>query len=360
VTGRRLRRPAIRTLVVLAIVAAVLTGSATAWAVFSASGFSATATYTASVLPTPTISAASLGGTVTLTLGASGGTVTPLSYTLTASPAGGTGTGGTCLSSYTPASSLPASCTYTGVVSGSFTYTLTAVYNTWTRATTSNSVTVTAQFVGIGTPVTFTSTGNNRVLNYPSGTISGDLVMVVLVNGTNADATAPTGWTQIANPSSNSTGSSCSQGHFELQAFWHVSAGETSVTMSRIQANGAGVTAWVVAYRGIPSPAVNGTIQFGTNAAAINPTLPKYSPPSANTTLFSMVAVCAANTLSMMTANNFHQDVSTTSTPGTQGGGLGIASQRVGPSTPPASPVAVPVWQQSTAVFWAYITVAFT
>jgi hypothetical protein len=125
-----------RTLVALASVAAVLSTPAAAWALFSVNGSSATATYTAAVLPTPTISATSVSGTVTLTLTSTGGTVAPLSYTITASPAGGAGTGGTCQSSYTPASSLPSNCTYTGVAAGSYAYSLTAVYNTWTQAGT--------------------------------------------------------------------------------------------------------------------------------------------------------------------------------------------------------------------------------
>jgi hypothetical protein len=359
VTGRRPRRGAvIRTLVVLATVAAVLTTSSVAWALFSAGGFGATATYTAGVLPTPSISATSVGGTVTLTMGSSGGTVTPLSYTLTSSPTGSTGTGGTCQSSYTPATSLPSSCTYTGLGSGSYTYTLTAVYNTWTRATTSNSVTISAQFVGIGTPHTATASANNVVLSYPSGTASGDLVMVVIVNGANMNSAAPTGWTQIANPSG---GASCAHGQFELQAFWHVSAGETSVTMTNIHTNAVGATAWVVAYRGIPSPAVNGTVGSGTNVAATTLNPPKY-PTSAPTTMLSVAAVCAANTLSLNSAQNFKQDVSTTSTPGTQGGGLAIASQLVPTAVPllPSGGVTLPTWQQATATMWAYITVAFT
>jgi hypothetical protein len=354
-TAARLhRRPFVPLWVALTVLLALVAAPTVAWAVFSANNVTATASDTAGTLPTPTISAAGLGGTVTLTLGSSGGTVTPLSYTLSASPAGGTGTGGTCQSSYT-GSGLASSCTYTGVASGSYSYTLAAVYNSWTRATTSNSVTVSAQFIGIGTAYNATASANNVVLGYPSGTASGDLVMVVIVNGANMSSAAPTGWTQIANPSG---GASCAHGQFELQAYWHVSAGETSVTMTNIHTNAAGVSASVVAYRGILSPAVNGTILSGTSSAATTPTpaLPNYTTTSANTTIFSLAAVCAANTVSLKTPNNFKQDVSTVGTPGTQGGGLGLASQRVAAS----GTVTSPVWQQATAVMWAYITVAFT
>lgn len=144
------------------VLAGVLVVSTVAWALFSVNGFFATGSYTAGVLPTPSISAGISSGTVTLTLGESGGTVTPLSYTLT-TQAGGTGTGGTCLASYS-GMSLPASCTYTGVTGGPFTYTLTALYNSWTQAATSGSVTGSAT-------VTF-STAGNHTLDIPAGVTS--------------------------------------------------------------------------------------------------------------------------------------------------------------------------------------------
>lgn len=348
------RRSRIRVAVVVAAIVTVIAAPA-AWAIFSAGGFSVTATDTAGVLPTPTISGTSSSSTVTLTLGSSGGNVTPLSYTLSASPTGGTGSGGTCTSTFTPP--LPASCTYTGVANGTYTYTLTAVYNGWSHAATSSAVTVSAggHIVGISSPYQATNSANNVVLNYPPGTASGDLVMVVIVNGANQNSTAPAGWTQIANPSG---GAGCSKGQFEFQAFWHVSAGETSVTMSNVQTNSGGVSAWVVTYSGIPSPAVNGTIASGQSAAASTFTPPSYTTTAANATVISMAAVCAANTLSLSVANGFSLDVSTTNTPpGGQGGGLGLASRGV----PTAGAVTLPTWSQTgTAALWAYISVAFT
>jgi hypothetical protein len=133
----RHRRSLTGALGVLLTVLALFASSVSAWALYSSSTFSATANGTAGVLPTPTISGTGLLTTVTLTLGSTGGTLQPLSYTLSVSPLGGIGTGGTCQSTYTPASTLPSTCTYTGVLPGLFTYTLTAVYNSWSKSMSS-------------------------------------------------------------------------------------------------------------------------------------------------------------------------------------------------------------------------------
>jgi hypothetical protein len=358
-TRFRLRsRPAAYIAVAIAAVVAVI-GAPAAWAVFSATGITSSANDTAGVLPTPTISATSSSGTVTLTLGSTGGTATPLSYTISASPSTGTGTGGTCASASWPP---PATCTYTGVASGSYTYTLTAAYNSWSKAATSTPVTVSAggQFVGIGAPVTVTSSTNNVTVNYPAGTVAGDLLIVVVVNGANQNSTAPTGWTQIAAPSSNS-GLSCSNAQFELQAFWNVAAsGQTSVTMSSIHTSSGDATAWVVAYSGLTSPVTqNGTAVSGiVTGSPVTMTPATFTTTATNATVISMAATCAAKTETLSTANGFTVNTATTVAPtGGQGGGLGVASESVAT----AGAVTSPTWSQGTgSASWAYITTAFT
>jgi hypothetical protein len=342
----------------IATVVAII-GAPAAWAVFSATGVTFTANDTAGVLPTPSISATSSSGTVILTLGSTGGTATPLSYTISASPSAGTGTGGTCASGPWPP---PATCTDTGVASASYTYTLTAVYNSWSKAATSAPVTVSSggQFVGVGAPVTVTASTNNVTLNYPAGTVAGDLLLVVIVNGANQNSTAPSGWTQIAAPSSNS-GLSCSNAQFELQAFWNVAAsGQTSVTMSSIHTNSAGATAWVIAYSGITSPVTqNGTAVSGIVTGSPSTMTPAtFTTTAANATAISLAATCAANTQSLSTANGFTLNTATTVTPtGGQGGSLGVASESVAS----AGAVTSPTWSQGTGTAsWAYITTAFT
>ena len=119
---------------------------------------------TAATLNAPTVSASASGSTVTLLLGAATGIpATAISYTLT-SGSGGNGTGGNCASTYTSAT-LPSSCNYTGVASGTYTYTLTAdVGSSWNQIATS-SATVgsqcgsTAYTLGAGVTVNFAMTG---------------------------------------------------------------------------------------------------------------------------------------------------------------------------------------------------------
>ena len=204
-------------------------------------------------------------------------------------------------------------------------------------------------FAGIGTPTTVTGNTNNASVAYPTGTASGDLVLLVVVNNASQNITAPSGWTVIASPAIGGAS-------MEMQAYWRKASTETSVVVPKIATNGTGATAWVVDYKNMANPALGG-VSSGTNAAALGPVSPTtVTTTGANTTVISLMGINLANTLSLSTANGFTARTTTTSTGGS-GRAFGVADRFVSA----AGSVTPPSWAQGgLATQWAYITVAFT
>lgn len=128
----------------LGVIIASASFATMAWAYFTTTGSGSATGSTATLLPPTAVSATSSGGSVAVSWtghpGPDGGSVT--GYYVQRS----TGTpGGTCASS--PASLLPASptsCTDTGMPSASYSYTVVAVFRSWTASASSSPVSVAA------------------------------------------------------------------------------------------------------------------------------------------------------------------------------------------------------------------------
>ena len=172
---RPLRGPLPRVLLLLAL---VLGAVAAALAYFTGTG-AATATGIVGTLGTPTITAATPGaGTVSLSWSPVSAPQSPaVAYYVTR--AGGT-VGGNCPSSPATATTST-SCTDSGLTKGTYTYTVTAVWQSWTATSASSQVTLASGAISqflvtvpanatAGTPLTATITAqdaqNNTVTSY--------------------------------------------------------------------------------------------------------------------------------------------------------------------------------------------------
>ena len=135
-----------RLITILAVVGALAVGGA-AWAYFTTSGSGTGAAATGTLNPPTSVNAGPASGiTVPVTWTASatgGGAVAPQGYYVTRTPSPSGTSVDVCGSS--PSSLLPAtptSCNDTTVPNGSYTYTVTAVYHSWSASGTSGSVSV--------------------------------------------------------------------------------------------------------------------------------------------------------------------------------------------------------------------------
>ena len=133
---RRFRRLRPRLLIVAAV---VLGGAGAAYAFFTSTG-AGTASASVGTLSQPTITAATAGaGTVSLSWSAVSAPASPnVVYDVTR--AGGT-VGGNCPSSAATATSTT-SCTDTGLTKGTYTYTVTAVWQSWTATSAGSQATL--------------------------------------------------------------------------------------------------------------------------------------------------------------------------------------------------------------------------
>jgi hypothetical protein len=212
-------------------------------------------------------------------------------------------------------------------------------------------------YSAIGAAATRTSSGSMTV-NYPSGTNTNDLLLLIMVNGANqANGGPASGWTPLADLATSSP----SQYHVTL--WWKLAgASETSVSAS-VNTNSAGASAWVIRYVRAagypPNPtSATATVQSGLASATSTLTPTSVTTNGSDATVISLATVRAANTLSLSTAQSFALRTATASTPtGGVGAALGIADVAV--PTSGTSPTA-PTWSQSgTAAQWAWATVAF-
>lgn len=205
-------------------------------------------------------------------------------------------------------------------------------------------------FAAIGPPSTVSNSTNNVVVGYPTGTAQNDLVLLVVVNSASQNASVgSSGWTLIAGPNLGGSG-------MELQAWWHVAGTESSVTLSQLQANASGASAWVIDYKNVPSPATAGASSgTASSASAVAPSA--VTTTSANALVISLVAINVAHQLTLSTSQGFTARAATTVNSPSPGSGLAVADQFV----PTAGSVPAPTWAEATSASqWAYITVAFT
>jgi len=227
------------------------------------------------------------------------------------------------------------------------TYTPTDAYNLTSTSSCSSAITVTpgGTFTAIGTPVTKTGTSTSVAVPYPAGTTTGDLVILVVVNNGSQTSTVPAGWTVIASPGST----------VKLQAWWHKSGAETSVTLPSFGASASGgATAWVLDYKNMANPATAG-ISSNTASSGSSLTPNNLTTTNANTTVISLVAINAARSLTLPTPRSFTLRTAVQDTTLT-GRALGVADGFVAT----AGTVPSPTWSAGASSSWAYITVAFT
>lgn len=346
-------------IVVFASVLACVTTGGTAWGYFSAATPTQTNTFVAGqISPAANFTASSVtSSSVSLAWTAptepAGATIT--NWTITQSPAGGTGCGG----------SQPANpCSVTGLASSTaYTWTLAYFVGGWQALTTTTATTSASggTFGTISSPLCTTNSINNAIVNYPSGTASGDLVLLMVANNAqqSADFAAggnSTGWTAVSTAAGYPPNQNGSIGQQELQVFWHIAGTETSVNF-RLLTNSRGGCGWVIDYKNVPSPALTGTTVFGTADNTASLTQAAFTTTAPNSLVISFAEITASTPAAptLGTANGYTSRFATTALPNV-GMGLSIADRVVGT----AGSVTAPVWTEAANSQWAYITVAFT
>lgn len=200
------------------------------------------------------------------------------------------------------------------------------------------------------------STGTSINVPYPTGTQSGDVLLLVSVSGRNKAPTTPTGWNQLV--SKGIGGSSSSY----LFVAWRLADAGTSVTLDP-QANGSGASTRIVNYGRMngntTSPIVaTSSVVSGTAAASATFTPPTNVVTNAsNAVVVSIMATNGISSPSLSVAKGFSLRLSTNSTPGSGSVSIGLADRNVATS---GTSVVSPTWTQSgTSQAWLYATVAF-
>jgi len=212
------------------------------------------------------------------------------------------------------------------------------------------------EFSAVGIPASTTSNAT-VVVNYPAGTSTNDLLVLVEINSSGGNTATPTGWTLVVNESTNTPSK------FGIKVWTRLSAGESSVNLA-MKASAAGSTAWVTRYTRSsgypPDPTTaTATVRSGVSGAAatFTPT-PDLTTNAASATVITFTAVRSSNTLSLASPQSFGLRFTQTATPiGGQGVSIGIADslQAANPATPTS-----PTWAQSgTAAQWAWATIAW-
>lgn len=263
----------------------------------------------------------------------------PVSSTAPVTTSGGSATGG-----LTPAA---------GTYYWRAVYTPTDTYNLTSTSACSAAITVTpsvATYVGTGAATNVTNNNNNVSVAYPAGTQAGDLLLLVVVNGSGEHSTAASPWSLIAQPRTPLWGS------METQAWWRIAGSETSTTMPTLNSSTRGASAWVVAYRKSGStPALGDVSSDATFWPTGTVTPDSISVTQADTTVVSLVGIDGPSALSLTTARSFNLRESLVVTGGS-GRALGVADRlAVGTGT-----ITPPTWSISGSEQWAHITVGFT
>jgi hypothetical protein len=228
-------------------------------------------------------------------------------------------------------------------------HTIYAIGSSGDQASASITVDALAYF-GTGTAASRITSGPMTV-NYPANTTTNDLLLLTEINGANQNITTPSGWTLLADQATNSPS------QFRFTVWYKLAAAETSVSLS-VNTILSGASAWVTAYRRpstspVPSLAT-ATVRQGVSGAVSTMTpAPDVTTNANDATAISIVAIRAANTLSLGTPRNFTQQLAATNS----SKGLGFADISV-PTSGTAPPS--PTWSQSgTAAQWAWATAAF-
>ena len=332
---------------------------------FSASSTSATsqftgATFTPKVAPviTPTITARSVSLAWTEVQSAKS-----VAYTVTRTGPVGTSTQ-VCTGAHLPTVSQgTARCTDTTATSGvSYTYSQQSFLDIanstpWSLPASSSSSSVSAPRLSyIDSGPDASSTGPAVTVPYPASVELGDLLILIAICGVNKAPATPTGWNQIV-----SRGVSGSSNAYLLVA-WRVADGSPAPSLDP-RSNGSGTSARILNYGRFqgnlanPVVATSGVVSGTATASATLTPSPNVVTNGSNATVISIVAMSAANSPSLSTAQSFTQRISQNLTPGSGSLGLGVADMTVATAGRSTSS---PTWTQSgTARDWIFATLAF-
>lgn len=287
----------------------------------------------------------------------------PVTYVVTRTGPPGT-TAQVCTGENTPsASNGVARCTDTSATAGvPYTYSQRPVLDVpgstpWSLAASVPSQSVTAPrltYIDSGPDVS--SIGPVVSVPYPSSTQVGDLLLLIAICSVNKAPALPAGWTQAV--SRGISGSS----NVHLLVAWRVADGSTSVSLDP-KSNGSGTSARILNYGRFQGNLANPLVATSSavNGTAIaNQTLtpsPDVVTTGTHATVISIVAMSAANSLSLTTPRSFTERVSANLFPGSGALSLGVADTTVATT---GSSAPSPTWSQTgTPKEWVFATLAF-
>lgn len=212
-------------------------------------------------------------------------------------------------------------------------------------------------YTAVGAPTSTTSNGSATV-NYPAGTVVNDLLILVEINADGGNTSTPSGWTLLANQSTNTPS------NFGIRVWTRLSAGETSVNLG-FKSGAGGSTAWVTRYTrssGYPPNPTTATAAVRSGVSAASSTLtpsPNLTTSAANARVISIVAIRSLNAVSLTSPQSFGLRSVRTATP-IGGAGVTVAVSDTLQTSAGSTPVS-PTWTQSgTAAQWAWATIAWS
>ena len=203
-------------------------------------------------------------------------------------------------------------------------------------------------------PLTTVNSSATVIVPYPTGTSSGDLLLLVARSARNRSVANPSGWTQLVSTGGQSFG--------DLLVSWRIADTSTSVTVST-NTNGVGAAAQVLrfvrgrGYSGTPQAAMLSPVS-GTGVASSSWTLPGAVTVNAtNATVVSVATVIGANALSSSVDQGFVLRSASAAPSQNNGFAVGVADSS---SWDTGATVSSPTWTQTgTAGAWVGALVAF-
>lgn len=187
----------------------------------------------------------------------------PVTYTVTRTPTSGTALGA-CPSSGLSTAGGTVLCDDTAATGGAtYTYTVQPVLEragtiTWSRPASPASTQVSIPrlvYGGVG-PTALFSGSSPTVVTYPTGTVAGDVLVMIARNARNKAISVPAGWTTLV---SNNIGNPASA----FMVAWRVADAASSVTIA-INSSNDGAVASIV--RWVRTPGVTATPVLATTA----------------------------------------------------------------------------------------------
>lgn len=171
----------------------------------------------------------------------------PVSYAVVRSVSGG-GSGAACPAASLSSAGGQVTCDDSAATGGAtYSYTVQPYLDrggtvTWTRPVsgTSNQVSIPRLTYGGVGPASLFSGGSPNTVVYPTGTVAGDVLVMIARNARNKQIVPPTGWTTLTSQTNGSPASA-------FMVAWRVADAATSTTIA-INSSNDGAVAWVIRY----------------------------------------------------------------------------------------------------------------